>query len=165
MSSLSDEDRANLSAYLDGELDEEATQLLEAKISQDPAARAEVESIKQAWAMLEYLPRPTPSATFTHRTMERLSLERPAARQTGKMAVARRSWAKGVLWAAALLMIAAAGYLVGERLAAPDAPDADEPLVQHLRIIERWRAYEMVDDLEFLKSLDHPDLFGDDLGS
>ena len=38
---LSDEDRAELVAYLDGELDEKSTLELEARLSRDPQARAE----------------------------------------------------------------------------------------------------------------------------
>jgi anti-sigma factor RsiW len=164
MSSLNDDDRANLTAYLDGELDEEATQLLEAKLAQDPDARAEVEALRQAWTMLDYLPRATPSTSFTNRTMERLSLERRPV-QTGKMPVARVGWGRALAWAAAVLLAAAAGYWASGRLLAPGPSGDDEPLVRHLRVIEKWRDYDMVNDLEFLKSLDDPDLFGDDLGS
>jgi anti-sigma factor RsiW len=164
MSALNDEDRANLTAYLDGELDEESTQALEAKLSQDPAARAEVEELRQAWTMLDYLPRSTPSASFTHRTMEKLSVERRVV-DTGTMpAPAVHAWFSPVVWTAALVMAAVLGWSISQRIWQP-APDPDEPLVRQLQIIEKWRAYELVDDVEFLRSLDHPDLFGDDLGS
>jgi anti-sigma factor RsiW len=164
MSSLNDDDRANLTAYLDGELDEEATQVLEAKLAQDPDARAEVEALRQAWTMLDYLPRATPSTSFTNRTMERLSLERRPV-QTGKMPVVQAAWGRVGAWVAAVLLAAAGGYWASAKLWSPGTSDDDEPLVRHLRVIEKWRDYEMVNDLEFLKSLDDPDLFGDDLGS
>ena len=32
--------------------------------------------------------------------------------------------------------------------------------VRHLRIAEKWRLYENVDDVDFVKKLNHPDLFG-----
>ena len=164
MSTLSDDDRANLTAYLDGELDEEATQALEAKLSQDPAARAEVEELRQAWTMLDYLPRSSPSATFTHRTMEKLSLERRPI-ETGKMPAGRGSfWLSPAGWAAAVLAAAVLGYFSSQHLWQP-TPDPDEPLVKHLQLIEKWKAYEAVDDVEFLRALDHPDYFGDDVGS
>lgn len=164
MSSLNDDDRTNLTAYLDGELDEETAQALEAKLSQDPAARAEVDALKQAWTMLDYLPRPSPSTTFTHRTMERLSLEKRPV-ETGKMPAARaNSWLGTIGWAAAVLVAASAGWFASTRLGQRPA-DPDETLVRQLQIIEKWRAYELVDDVSFLRDLDHPDLFGDDLGS
>ncbi|MCI0680722.1 MAG: hypothetical protein L0Y71_01345 [Gemmataceae bacterium] len=164
MSTLNDDDRANLTAYLDGELDEEAAQALEAKLSQDAAARAEVEELRQAWTMLDYLPRSSPSATFTHRTMEKLSLEKLPV-ETGKMPAAGGSvWLSPAGWAAAVAAALALGYVSSQHLWRP-VPDPDEPLVKHLQLIEKWRAYEAVEDLEFLKALDHPDYFGDDLGS
>jgi anti-sigma factor RsiW len=163
MSVLNDDDRANLTAYLDGELDEEAAQALEAKLSQDPQARAEVEQLRQTWSMLDYLPRPAPSASFTHRTMEKLSLEKRPL-ETGKMAGrSGGSWLKRIAWAAAVLIAVGVGWYASQRLWQP-APDPDERLVRQLRLIEKWRAYEMVDDVDFLRQLDHPDLFGDDVG-
>ena len=41
----------------------------------DPDARTEVDALKQAWGMLDYLPKSSPSPNFTNRTMERLTLE------------------------------------------------------------------------------------------
>lgn len=165
MASLSDEDRANLTAYLDGELDEETAHTLEAKLSQDPEARAEVEALRQAWGMLDYLPRASPSTTFTHRTMELLSLERRPAVETGRMPLKRRGWPGRLAWTAAVLLAAVAGYWASTALLAPSTPDVDEPLVRQLRLIERWRDYETIDDIEFLKGLDDPDLFGAEVGS
>lgn len=163
MSALNDDDRANLTAYLDGELEEEAAQALEAKLGQDPEARAEVEQLRQTWSMLDYLPRPAPSASFTHRTMEKLSLEKRPL-ETGKMAGRPGgSWLKRIAWAAAVLIAVGVGWYASQRLWQP-APDPDERLVRQLRLIEKWRAYEMVDDVDFLRQLDHPDVFGDDVG-
>src|SRR5437870_1212816 len=116
MSSLNNEDRANLTAYLDGELDEETAQALEAKLSQDPDARAEVEELKQAWTMLDYLPRPTPSTSFTHRTIEKLAVEKRPV-DTGKMPAARHgAWAAPLGWAAAVLVAASLGWFASQRI-------------------------------------------------
>src|ERR1043165_9039025 len=48
---LNDDEKAELVAYLDGELDETATQAVEARIAADPEARAELEAMKQTWFM------------------------------------------------------------------------------------------------------------------
>jgi len=82
MSALNEEDRANLAAFLDGELDETTSQALEAKLNRDPQARDEVEALRQAWSMLDFLPRPESSPNFTNRTMERLTLIVPRAQST-----------------------------------------------------------------------------------
>jgi anti-sigma factor RsiW len=163
MSTLNDEDRANLTAYLDGELDEEATQALEAKLSQDPDARAELDELRQTWSMLDYLPRPSPSVTFTHRTMEKLSLERRPV-QTGKMPSAHvGSWLAPLGWVALFALTAGMGWYASQRLFAP-VPDPDEPIVRQLPVIEHWKEYQLVDDVDFLKALDQPDLFGEEAG-
>src|SRR3954447_17630424 len=112
MSSLNDQDRENLTAYLDGELEEEAAQALEAKINLDPEARKEVDALKQTWGMLDYLPKPQPASGFTHRTLERLSLEKMSnALQTGKMAQQRAAfWGRLIGWPAAILVATAVGF-------------------------------------------------------
>ena len=51
---LNEDEKAELVAYLDGELDEAATQQVEAKIATDPELRAELDAMKQTWGMLDY---------------------------------------------------------------------------------------------------------------
>lgn len=169
MSTLNDEDRENLTAYLDGELDDDASQALEAKINLDPEARKEVEALKQAWGMLDYLPKPAPPTGFTHRTLERVSLEKMnSALQTGKMAGQRVAfWGRAFGWVAAIAVAAGLG-LGASHLVFPKARDASDPedsLVRHLRVVEKWRHYDTVEDLDFLRALEQPDLFGDDQDS
>src|SRR5947209_1854609 len=79
---LSDEERAELVAYLDGEADEATRRALEAKLSRDPQARAEAEALKRTWALLDFLPRPEPSTDFTTRTLTRVGAVRPVASST-----------------------------------------------------------------------------------
>ena len=164
---LNDDEKAELVAYLDGELDEAATQAVEAKIPIDPDARAELDALKQTWGMLDYLPKASPSPNFTNRTMERLTLEdlpRPASKTTPVPARHHSPWPAAAGWTIAVLAALGGGYLAIAFLwPTPEPiPDADRPLVQHLRVIEKWRYYENTDDLEFVKKLDHPDLFGED---
>src|ERR1700757_428871 len=76
---LSDEERDDLVAYLDGELKGAAARSVEARLGRDQAIRAEADSLKQAWDLLDYLPRPEPSPSFTHRTLDRVATLRPTA--------------------------------------------------------------------------------------
>ena len=78
-----EQEQADLVAYLDGELTGEAARTLEAKLSLDPQARAEADALRRTWELLDYLPRPEPSARFTHRTLERLSPVRSDERRAG----------------------------------------------------------------------------------
>ncbi len=156
-SHLSEQDRANLVAYLDGELTGEAARALEAKLSLDPATRAEADALRRTWDLLDFLPRPQASAHFTHRTLERLSPLRDDEWHR------RRRWRVrciGLGWAAALLLAGWAGY-AGYNWLMPLEP-GERQLLQDLRIIENKRLYERIEDLDFWRALDAPDLFGED---
>jgi anti-sigma factor RsiW len=159
MSSLTDDDRANLTAYLDGELDEAATQALEAKLNQDPEARAEVEALKRTWSLLDFLPKPQASTDFTHRTIDRLEIEK---RKPVSTAIMPRPtcgrWAGRLAWTTAAAVLLVVGFLLGQRMGTRH----DDAIVKQLDVIQRWRNYETIDDIELLKALDHPDLFGDE---
>jgi hypothetical protein len=166
---LSEEDRAELVAYLDGELDEAATQALEAKVAANAEVRAELEALKQTWGMLDYLPKASPSPSFTNRTMERLTLEMksPAQTKTAPLPSSGRPWLVGLAWAAAILIAVGGGYGIASYYfptppPTDPIPEADLPMIRHLRIAEQWRYYENADDLDFVKKLNHPDLFGED---
>ena len=158
---LSDDDRADLVAYLDGELDEEASRALESKLSLDPKARAEADSLKRTWDLLDFLPRPEPSPSFTHRTMDRLTPVKTSPLRLGLGDGAWR-WAFAAGWAAALLVSAAVGYSGMKWWQTRARTHRDQDLVRDLRIIENKRLYDHADDIEFVRQLDHPDLFGDD---
>jgi anti-sigma factor RsiW len=169
---LSDEDRAALSAYLDGELEEEALREVETRMSLEPNVRAEYEMMRRTWGLLEYLPRATPAPDFTSRTLERLAGEAARGLAGDRLrrywAVVRRLPIAGLAWAAACLVAAGAGYAVGARLpraALPEAtPESDETLVRQLRVIEQWPLYEHAGDVDFLRRLEQSNLFGEEPG-
>jgi anti-sigma factor RsiW len=154
---LSDDDRERLSAYLDGELDEPTARDVQTRLNVDPAARAEAESLKRTWDLLDYLPRPEPSPSFTQRTLTRLSAQ-PAA--TGRLPTGRRRWLRAASWAAAVLLAGLAGYAGAVRTVPPRPTEED--LVRELRLIENLRPYESVPSLEFLTELDAEGLFDED---
>jgi anti-sigma factor RsiW len=161
---LSEEDLAALSAYLDGELDEATAHRMETRISLDPALRAEYESLRQTWGLLDYLPRATPRPDFTNRTLERLSVERRVALGNGLW----RRLRPVVGWTAAAVLVACIGYVSGGRMHSrppePPEPESDDVLVQHLPVIERWSLYQHASDLDFVRGLDDPELFGEEPG-
>src|SRR5689334_9729884 len=104
---LSDDEREELIAYLDGEADAEKARAMEAKLNRDPQMRKEAEALRKSYDLLDYLPRPEPSASFTQRTMTRVSAVYPQI--TG--AAPRPAWGRWALgWAAAVLIAGVAGY-------------------------------------------------------
>ena len=155
---LNDDQREDLIAFLDGELDEARAHAVEERISLDPTVRAEAESLKRTWDLLDYLPRPEAVPGFTNRTLDRISMRetalalRPARRL--------RRWLVGAGWAAAVL-VAALGSYFGVVHYFPPRP-AERDLVRELRIIENLRYYEAVESVDFLRELDQRDLFGED---
>jgi anti-sigma factor RsiW len=168
---LTDEDRANLVAYLDGELDEPARSALEAKLNRDPQARQEAETLRRTWQLLDHLPRPQPSAEFTQTTLTHLKAALPAKSER-RATLSWRLWAFGLGWVAALVAASALGHAAGNLwprraspTAAPAPVDVGQALAKDLGVVERQHLYKHVEDIRFLKALADPndaDLFGDD---
>src|SRR5262245_30216124 len=63
---------ADLVAYLDGELDPLAARKVEERLASDPAARQKAAALKKTFDLLDYLPKPEPSPTFTTRTLDKI---------------------------------------------------------------------------------------------
>ena len=59
-----------LSAYLDGELDEASVQRVEKRLADDAGYLAEMQSLQQTWDMLDQIPVTEPNRSFTKTTME-----------------------------------------------------------------------------------------------
>jgi anti-sigma factor RsiW len=160
---LSEDERAEIVAYLDGEMDEDKARAMEAKINSDASIRAEADALKRTWELLDYLPSKAPTADFTQRTAS-LATSFPSKQNpvslSGKVARTWKPFAVGLGWAAAVLLVGGIGFAVTTKLL-PREP-TDEEMSRDLRVIENKKAYEQIDDLDFLKQLDHPDLFGDD---
>jgi anti-sigma factor RsiW len=163
-----DSGRAELIAYLDGELDAIAQQRVEARLMRDPKARADADALKRTWDLLDHLPRPEPSPDFTERTLDRVSVIRPSEPVTS---AAARSWDRRptvgyAAWAVAALLALALGYE-----ATPPArpvtpaeidPDTDPLLAREPRVIEYLPLYLAAENLDYLIALDQSDLFSDD---
>ena len=156
---LTDEDREELVAFLDGELSDEAAHNVEAKLNRDAQTRAEADALRRTWDLLDYLPRLEPSASFTHRTLERLAPAgntQPGPRRASRLRMA----VLAVAWAATLLVAVAGGYSATSLFLKRGPTEQD--LVRDFRLIENKRLYELGEDMDFLQKLDQPDLFGDE---
>ncbi len=174
MADLNDDDKADLTAYLDGELDEETSQAFEARLSRDPKLRAEADALKRTWEMLDYLPKPEPSNNFTNRTLERLAI-----RSTSTTAVVPRrrwGWLAPVGWAAAMVVAMVGGLVASQQLwpvppppvveQKPPAQEQKPPppqdkereefeaqLARNLGTVENYRLYSNVDNLRYVEQL------------
>lgn len=138
---LSEQERADLVAYLDGELQGEAARALEAKLQLHPATRAEADALRRTWELLDYLPRSQPSTAFTQRTLQRLKPMRSAEQRRWRVRCL------GLGWLATLLLCGWAGY-AGYHWLAP-LPVGERRAVHEREWIERLPK-RVRDDLEKL---------------
>lgn len=147
---LTAEIRDDFVAYLDGELDEEATERIETVISQSEVARGDIEALAQTYELLDTLERPEAPEDFTARTMATIRVDqlRPDARDTWWYRVTRQGGAIAV-WAAALMVTATAGYLATNRWIRTPS----DQLVEELPLIEQLDLYTEVGEVEFLQRL------------
>lgn len=144
-------DRANLVAYLDGELPESEARSLAARLAASVSGRREAEAFQLAWEMLDYLPRPSPSKDFAARTLTLATTQAaPEDRLAAAITPALRRVVQGLALAGAALATGLAAYAL-VRWAWPD-PTAR--LARDLTIAEYFDAYREVGTLEFLRQLD-----------
>src|SRR5207249_2339986 len=78
---LTPDERADLVAYVDGELPEVTARAIATKLTQSATARREVEMLQRTWELLGHLPMPQLGTQFSERTVthiRRLELKAPA---------------------------------------------------------------------------------------
>lgn len=149
---LGAEDRANLVAYLDNELEPEQSRALAVLLTQSVTARREVDSLRRSWELLGFLPKPEVSSDFTSQTLTSVSLlatrgdrrYRQAARGLGRLASA-----------AALLLTIAAGVGGGFWLASRVWPDPNARLIRDLPLAEHFEEYRALGSPSLVEELDH----------
>jgi anti-sigma factor RsiW len=156
---LSPQRREDLVAYLDGELEEDASREIEKTLAHSPVARHEVEMLTRTFELLDILPPAKATKEFTDQTLATLKLNeaRPAlAAQPWFQQVRRGLVVVGCL--AALSAFATAGFLATHAW----VPDESEVLVEDLPVIENIDLYQEVGDIRFLKELQQKGYLHDD---
>jgi anti-sigma factor RsiW len=160
----------DLVAFLDGELPEAEAEAVEVRIGLDPATRREAEALKRTWDLLDYLPRPEPSPSFTSRTLDRLDLpvagapSPPATPAPPRPHRPRRpDWLRWSVAAAAVALAFLLGYGAADRAGRQrDLPDVERLPLSEVQLLENLPLYRHADDLEFVDALKQPDLFGEE---
>lgn len=154
---------SDLVAYLDGELDPEASRAVEELLAKDELARARLRALERSWDALDELPRAAVDESFTRSTVEMIALT--AATEVDELEAdrplrQRRRWIGTVAGAA---VAAAAGFAV-VYLA---WPDPNRQLVEDLPVLEHLDEYSQVREIDFLRKLSQENLFpaGDSHGN
>ena len=165
-----------LVSYLDGELEPAEAERRRHAHQPRPRAAAEAESLRKTWALLDHLPRPEPSADFTNKTVSRVFPAAATAARSGSrpsrpvVTPPRAGWSAGK-WALAAAIILAAGgagyvarFAVGPKAKPPgeDEAGSEARVRADERILKNLKAYRRAGDIEFLRALDDPHLFGDE---
>jgi anti-sigma factor RsiW len=142
-------------AYLDGELDREAATQVERRLAEDPAYRARLTKLQQAWDLLDNLGRTEADDDFAHSTVAMVAVKAEGD-TVDAVEVARRR--RNLVWAgmAALALVAAiTAFLVVDR----SLNSENRALVRDLPVIERIDQYTNIDSVEFLQRLQKEGLF------
>lgn len=156
---LSEQEREELIAYLDGELDPEAARAVEEKLQRDPRWQREAEGLKTAWDMLDYLPQAQATATFTEQTLTLFAASRSRQLRWRRW----RRWLGFTSWAAAVVVAVFFGWHAAKRPLSDASPTPlpapSEEIVQLLEHHDYWPYYEKVGTFSFLRELDRSGLF------
>jgi len=147
---LNPEERANLVAYIDGELTEGESRAIATKLTQSATARREAESLRKTWELLEYLPRPAASPQFSERTQTAIqTLESRAGAWTRDAGPWISRAGVGLLAIAAAAALLFAGFAL-TRWGWPDPADRlarDPSLAEHLEEYREVGSFGLLEEL------------------
>lgn len=154
LSRLTAQQRANLVAYLDGELDDAETAEIESVLAHSAVARNDVEHLARTYDLLDLLPRAKASQEFTERTMAtaRMADVRPDITQSEWYQRARRGSVL-LVWTLTMVAVSSISFVATKKLVHNDA----DVFVRDFEVINRLDAYQEVESVEFLEVLTGPE--------
>jgi hypothetical protein len=145
---LTTEQRSDLVAYLDGELEEDDAREIEQVLAASDVARHEIEMLGRTWELLDTLPRESASAEFTARTLATIQVGETPGLKTWQPHVRRGMLVLG--WVTTLAAAVVVGFTIGFRW----TPRQDDAIVRDLPIVDNLDAYRDAGSVEFLERLD-----------
>ncbi|QDT66589.1 anti-sigma factor family protein [Calycomorphotria hydatis] len=148
---LTSEQREDLVAYLDGELDERRTRELDQVLAASEVARHEVEMLSRTWLLLESLPQVTASNDFANRTVSSVRVQEQPNNEVARLAgESIRRVGITTIWLAS----AAAAAVIGFMLTSEWLPSPHGRLLEDLPIVEDLDLYSEIGSVEFLQALE-----------
>jgi hypothetical protein len=154
---LTPDERADLVAYVDGELPELHARSIATKLTKSATARREVELLQKTWEMLDLLPLPQATEHFSEKTISHIR----------RLELQGSSWEPLISdWSARLgrmlvyLVLAAVFLGFGYTLTRWAWPDKTERLVHDLTLADHLDDYLDVGSFEFLTELAESKQFG-----
>ena len=145
-------------AYLDGELDADASRRVEERLATDASVRQELHRLERSWQLLERLPRAEVDESFTQSTIEMLAVKAAEDLEKERAREPRRQSRRLAAAAAVALIAIALGYTISRW----QWPDPNEQLVRDLPVLENLDQYRQIENIEFLRQLHEQGLFKDE---
>jgi hypothetical protein len=156
---LTPNERADLVAYLDGELGEIESRVIATKLTQSVTARREIEALQKTWELLDHLPLPRASEALSQKTLTEVGQLSLAG---DKMADAATRTARNALRLGLWVLASLFCFGVGLVLTRWVWPDPTARLTRDLSIAVHLDEYRDVGSIDFLEGLDNSPEFSDD---
>ncbi len=154
---LTPDERADLVAYVDGELPEAHALSISTKLTKSATARREVEMLQRTWELLDHLPRPQVQEQFSEKT---LSYVRRLASEGTAWEPLLVKWSARAGRLMLYLVVAGGFFGIGYSLTRWAWPDQTARLVRDLTLSEHLDEYLDVEDFDFLTQLAESKEFG-----
>lgn len=140
---LKPEDRENLVAYLDGELDDSTAGAVDEILSESQVARHEVEMLTRTWEMLDLIPKEEASEDFTQTTLQTVRLaDTSETGVTTEQVMPYLRLALGILvWLSGTIFASWAGFMITRAW----TPNPAEDLIRDLPVIENLHRYQKLE--------------------
>ena len=146
-----------LVAYLDGELDTEASRRVEELLAADPKVRQTLQGLDRTWELLDELEAPQVADRFTQSTLEMVTVAAAEDTERSRTEASRRRRRWWVIGSGSLLAAGAAGFLVVALW-----PDPNRQLIDDLPLLENLDEYRQIDDVQFLRRLHEQGVFAEE---
>lgn len=148
-------DQELLVAYLDGELDAEASECVERRLAEDEAFRLQLRGMQEAWDLLDDLPQATLDEKFTRTTLEMAAIQ---VREEMQPQVGFAGWPSALRRSAPWLAVVACG-LVGFLATRGWQLRRERQTLEDIPVIQRMDQYGHLDSVQFLEALANSGLF------
>ena len=151
-----------LVAYLDGELDADASRRIEELLAADPQVRLAMQELDRTWQLLDELDTGGVDERFTRSTLEMVAVAAADEVEQTRAEAPRRRRRRWLAIAAGVTAAGLAGF-AATALFWPD-PDkkANDRLVENLPVLENLDQYCQVENVEFLRMLQQERLFAEE---
>ncbi len=144
-----------LSAYLDGELDDESRSRVEERLARDAPYREEFQRLQRSWDMLDRLPRARVDDSFTRTTLQMVTVAAESEVKTAGISTPNRRRGVQLAVAAGLVLAVMLGFAMGRQW----WPDPNQALLKDLPLVEHLDELHHADSLKFLQMLQQEKIF------